>query len=87
VVTIQDRTASLEIRAGNATATAAKLFEAVHKARDAGQSIDQVLYDLNVDKFGTFGAIRAWFLRETPTKPSRTARGWPRRSGRPAGTC
>jgi len=45
VITIQDRTASLQIRAGNATATTAKLFEAVHKAKEAGKPIDQALYD------------------------------------------
>jgi len=45
VVAIQDRTASLQVRAGNATATSAKLFEAVHKAKDAGKPIDQPLYD------------------------------------------
>ena len=45
VITIQDRTASLQIRAGNATATAAKLFEAVHKAKEQGKAIDQPLYD------------------------------------------
>ena len=45
VVAIQDRTASLQIRAGNATATAAKLLETVHKARDAGKPIDKALYD------------------------------------------
>jgi len=45
VIAIQDRTASLQIRAGNATATTAKLFEAVHKVRDAGKSIDMALYN------------------------------------------
>jgi len=45
VIAIQDRTASLQIRAGNATATTAKLFEAVHKVRDAGKPIDTALYD------------------------------------------
>jgi len=51
VIAIQDRTASLEIRAGNATATAAKLFEAVHKARDAGKPIDQAFYDKAKDYY------------------------------------
>jgi len=45
VIAIQDRTASLAIRAGYATATTAKLFEAVHTLRDAGKSFDQALYD------------------------------------------
>lgn len=45
VIAIQDRTASLMLRAGYATATAAKLFEAVHKAKEAGKQIDQALYD------------------------------------------
>ncbi|MHC1710766.1 MAG: ammonia-forming cytochrome c nitrite reductase subunit c552 [Solidesulfovibrio sp.] len=45
VVAIQDRTASLQVRAGNATATTAKLFETVHKAKEAGKPIDQPLYD------------------------------------------
>ena len=45
VIAIQDRTASLQIRAGNATAVTAKLFEAAHKAREAGKTIDAALYD------------------------------------------
>jgi len=44
VVAIQDRTASLLLRAGYATATAAKLFEATHKARAEGKQIDETLY-------------------------------------------
>ncbi|MBF0482640.1 MAG: ammonia-forming cytochrome c nitrite reductase subunit c552 [Desulfovibrionaceae bacterium] len=44
VVAIQDRTASLLLRAGNATAAAAKLFETAHKAKDAGKQIDEALY-------------------------------------------
>jgi len=44
VLTIQDRTVSLQLRAGYATATAAKLFEAVHKAKEAGKAIDDELY-------------------------------------------
>jgi nitrite reductase (cytochrome c-552) len=45
VIAIQDRTVSLQIRAGNATATTAKLFEIVHKAQAEGKQIDQALYD------------------------------------------
>jgi nitrite reductase (cytochrome c-552) len=44
VIEIQDRTASLMLRSGYATATTAKLFEAVHKARDEGKHIDEDLY-------------------------------------------
>lgn len=45
VIAIQDRTVSLMLRAGYATATTAKLFEAVHRARDAGKPIDEPLYN------------------------------------------
>lgn len=45
VTTIQDRTISLQIRAGNATAGLAKLFEATHKAQAGGKVIDKALYD------------------------------------------
>ncbi|EHJ47914.1 Nitrite reductase [Solidesulfovibrio carbinoliphilus subsp. oakridgensis] len=51
VFAIQDRTASLQIRAGNATAVTAKLFEAAHKARDAGKAIDKTLYDTAKDYY------------------------------------
>lgn len=51
VVAIQDRTASLQIRAGNANATTAKLFEAVHKAQASGKTIDQALYDKAKDYY------------------------------------
>lgn len=44
VMAIQDRTASLMIRAGYATATTAKLFEAANKAKEAGKTIDEDLY-------------------------------------------
>jgi nitrite reductase (cytochrome c-552) len=44
VISIQDRTVSLMLRAGYATATTAKLFEIVHQARDAGAAIDEELY-------------------------------------------
>ena len=45
VIEIQERTVSLMLRAGYATATTAKLFEAVHKARDEGKLIDEELYN------------------------------------------
>ncbi|KAB0671119.1 ammonia-forming cytochrome c nitrite reductase subunit c552 [Oryzomonas sagensis] len=45
VIAIQDRTVSLQIRAGYATATVAKLFEMTHKAQAAGKTIDKGLYD------------------------------------------
>jgi len=44
VIAIQDRTASLEIRAGYATATVAKLFEMTNAAQAGGKQIDQDLY-------------------------------------------
>ena len=44
VFTIQDRTMSQFIRAGYATATAAKLFEIANKAEAAGRQIDKNLY-------------------------------------------
>jgi nitrite reductase (cytochrome c-552) len=45
VTEIQDRTVSLMIRAGYATATAAKLLEKVHEAQTAGKNIDKAFYD------------------------------------------
>ncbi len=45
VFAIQDRTVSLMIRAGYATAIVAKLFETTHKALEAGKNIDKALYD------------------------------------------
>jgi nitrite reductase (cytochrome c-552) len=44
VLATQDRTASLLLRAGYATATAAKLFEQAHAARAAGRRVDAGLY-------------------------------------------
>jgi nitrite reductase (cytochrome c-552) len=44
VFSIQDRTVSMMIRAGYATATTAKLFEAVHRIKAAGTAIDEELY-------------------------------------------
>jgi nitrite reductase (cytochrome c-552) len=45
VTTLQDRTVSLMLRSGYATATAAKLIEKVHEARAAGKNIDNALYE------------------------------------------
>jgi nitrite reductase (cytochrome c-552) len=45
IFAIQDRTTSLQIRAGYATATVAKLFEMAHNAQAAGKQIDKALYD------------------------------------------
>jgi nitrite reductase (cytochrome c-552) len=45
VFSIQDRTVSMMLRSGYATATVAKLFEATHKARDAGKTVDMDLYN------------------------------------------
>ena len=45
VFTIQDRTVSMMIRAGYATATTAKLFETVHYAKANGKVIDEELYE------------------------------------------
>ncbi len=45
VYDIQDRTVSMNIRAGYANATVAKLFELTHKAQAEGKTIDQALYD------------------------------------------
>jgi nitrite reductase (cytochrome c-552) len=44
VTTIQDRTASLMLRSGYATATAAKLFEMANDAEAAGKKVDKELY-------------------------------------------
>ncbi|UCG78592.1 MAG: ammonia-forming cytochrome c nitrite reductase subunit c552 [Nitrospirota bacterium] len=45
VTAIQDRTVSLMIRAGYATATTAKLIEKVHTAQAEGKMIDKELYE------------------------------------------
>lgn len=45
IFTIQDRTVSLMIRSGNATAAAAKLIEKVHELQAAGKEIDKALYE------------------------------------------
>lgn len=44
VYAVQDRTASLLLRAGYATATAAKLFEKANSVRKEGREVDQALY-------------------------------------------
>jgi nitrite reductase (cytochrome c-552) len=45
VTAIQDRTVSLMLRSGYATATVAKLFETVHTVQAQGKMIDKALYD------------------------------------------
>jgi nitrite reductase (cytochrome c-552) len=45
IFTIQDRTVSMMIRSGNATAVAAKLIEKVHEVQAAGKEIDKNLYE------------------------------------------
>ncbi|MEW6408626.1 MAG: ammonia-forming cytochrome c nitrite reductase subunit c552 [Nitrospirota bacterium] len=45
VIAIQDRTVSLMMRAGYATATVAKLLEITHKAQAEGKNIDKAIYD------------------------------------------
>jgi len=45
VYDIQDRTMSLFIRSGTATATVAKLFEKANRARAEGKKIDETLYN------------------------------------------
>ncbi len=51
VESIQDRTVSLMIRSGYATATVAKLFEKVHAAQAGGKTIDSSLYDKAKDYY------------------------------------
>jgi nitrite reductase (cytochrome c-552) len=51
VTAIQDRTASMMIRAGYAAAGAAKLLEAAHQAQAGGQKLDQALYDRAKDLY------------------------------------
>ncbi len=45
VFNIQDRTASLLLRAGYETAVVAKLFETANNAQAAGKAVDKVMYD------------------------------------------
>jgi nitrite reductase (cytochrome c-552) len=49
ITAIQDRTVSLMIRAGYATATAAKLLEKTHAVQASGKPLDQKLYDTAKD--------------------------------------
>ena len=51
VTAIQDRTVSLMLRSGYATATAAKLIERVHAEQESGRAIDQGLYDQAKDLY------------------------------------
>jgi nitrite reductase (cytochrome c-552) len=51
VIAIQDRTVSLMVRSGYATATVAKLFEMANKAQENGNKIDQALYDKAKDYY------------------------------------
>jgi nitrite reductase (cytochrome c-552) len=51
VFSIQDRTVSLMIRAGYATATTAKLIEKAHEAQAAGKTIDPALYEKAKDYY------------------------------------
>jgi nitrite reductase (cytochrome c-552) len=51
VIAIQDRVVSLMLRAGYATATAAKLIEKVHEAQASGKNIDMSLYEKAKDYY------------------------------------
>ena len=51
VIAIQDRTVSLMLRSGYATAVTAKLIEMVHKAQADGKPIDQDLYNQAKDLY------------------------------------
>jgi len=51
VIAIQDRTVSLMLRSGYATATVAKLFEKVHAVQAQGKQIDKALYDKAKDYY------------------------------------
>jgi nitrite reductase (cytochrome c-552) len=51
VESIQDRTVSLMIRSGYATATVAKLLEKVHTVQAAGKTVDTSLYDRAKDYY------------------------------------
>jgi nitrite reductase (cytochrome c-552) len=51
VIAIQDRTVSLMLRSGYATAVAAKLFEKVHQVQKEGKPVDQKLYDQAKDLY------------------------------------
>jgi nitrite reductase (cytochrome c-552) len=51
VEAIQDRTVSLMLRSGYATAAVAKLLEKTHSAQEAGKTIDKALYDKAKDYY------------------------------------
>jgi nitrite reductase (cytochrome c-552) len=51
VEAIQDRTVSLMIRSGYATAAVAKLLEKAHSVQEAGKNIDKALYDKAKDYY------------------------------------
>ncbi|GAB5046443.1 ammonia-forming cytochrome c nitrite reductase subunit c552 [Thermodesulfovibrio sp. TK110] len=51
VLTIQDRTMSLLLRAGYQTAVTAKLFEIANKAQESGKQFDQSLYNKAKDLY------------------------------------
>jgi len=51
VIATQDRTVSLLIRAGYATAVAAKLLEAAHQAQAEGRNLDKNLYEKAKDLY------------------------------------
>ncbi|HXY55825.1 MAG TPA: ammonia-forming cytochrome c nitrite reductase subunit c552 [Nitrospirota bacterium] len=51
VIAIQDRTVSMMVRSGYATATAAKLFEMANKAQESGKKIDMTLYNKAKDYY------------------------------------
>ena len=51
VIAIQDRTVSMMVRSGYATATAAKLFEMANKAQESGKKIDMALYNKAKDYY------------------------------------
>ncbi|MBI5743754.1 MAG: ammonia-forming cytochrome c nitrite reductase subunit c552 [Elusimicrobia bacterium] len=51
VLATQDRTASMLLRAGYATATAAKLFEKANAAQKEGKKVDQALYSRAKDYY------------------------------------
>jgi nitrite reductase (cytochrome c-552) len=51
VIAIQDRTVSLMLRAGYATAVTAKLFELANKTQTEGKAIDQTLYNQAKDLY------------------------------------
>lgn len=61
IFTIQDRTVSMMIRSGNATAVAAKLIEKVHEVQASGKEIDKTLYEKAKD-FYMEAFLRSLFI-------------------------